>query len=597
MVRLTRRRGGAHWALPVRRPWVPLCAVALAAAAIVRARYGVDLSDSSHAVELTLRLARGDVPFRDEMNVQVLGAWPAVPFVWAWQHVVGLDGIVLASRVWFVLVCAGVAAVSWRAIAPPFGRGTSACALAVALVPAAYNQQVVSYNTTPALMYLLAVSCGVGASVRCVRCARPYAVSAGAATALGAVSHPVTAPAGAALLAVLAVLLSRLDVSPSRWVPSPAASATAVLRTVRARPGVLAVGTGVLVVAVVVGVVAVAVWGVANVSDTMSFTDAYQANRPSRWDRLARWTSQVGAALAGPWVLLAVPLSLLAAVPAARRLRLPLVLLAVAAVTVQALQGGVTATTFTVLSWLTPLLGSVLVVVLLPVLVVSARDRGPVARLAALGLTPTLVGMPFLAAFTSSGPVWGATGAVLAPGLLAVTVATLVWVGTRPAKVAVAGLLLAGLGTVHALNSFRDGPPAALVADAPDGAFAGLRTTEQHRADLQANQQAVQACARPGDGALDYVHPAAFLYADLRFDTPIVWMDFFGSTSQQVLHWMQRSGRVPECVVAARDFWPGYGHHRYVDDPDPLRDWVVAHYRVVSQSSQLVVLRRDGDAP
>ena len=81
MVRLTRRRGGAHWALPVRRPWVPLCAVALAAAAIVRARYGVDLSDSSHAVELTLRLARGDVPFRDEMNVQVLGAWPAVPFV------------------------------------------------------------------------------------------------------------------------------------------------------------------------------------------------------------------------------------------------------------------------------------------------------------------------------------------------------------------------------------------------------------------------------------------------------------------------------------------------------------------------------------
>jgi hypothetical protein len=577
---------------------VPIFAVAVLAAAVVRARYGVDLSDSSHAVELSLRLAQGDVPFRDEMNVQVLGAWPAVPFVWAWQHVVGLDGIVLASRVWFVLVCAAVAAVGWRAIAPAFGRGTSACALAVALVPAAYNQQVVSYNTTPALMYLLAVCCGVGASVRCVRCARPYAVSAGAATALGAVSHPVTAPAGAALLAVLTVLLWRLDVSPSRSVPSPAGSGPAVLRVVRARPGVLAVGAGGLVVAVVVGAVAVAVWGVANVSETVSFTDAYQAARPSRWDRLARWTSQVGGALAGPWVLLAVPLSLLAAVPAARRLRLPLVLLAVAIVTVQALQSGVAATTFTVLSWLTPLLGSVIVVVLLPVLVmVAARDRGPVARLAALGLTPTLVGMPFLAAFTSSGPVWGATGAVLAPGLLAVTVATLVWVGTRPAKVAVAGLLLAGLGTVHALNSFRDGPPAALVADAPDGAFAGLRTTEQRRAELQANQQAVQACARPGDGALDYIQPAAFLYADLRFDTPIVWMDFFGSTSQEVLDWMQRSGRVPECVVAARDFWPGFGHHRYVDEPDPLRDWVVAHYRVVSQSSQLVVLKRDGAAP
>ncbi|CAN7294085.1 hypothetical protein LJR027_001346 [Terrabacter sp. LjRoot27] len=571
--------------------------------AVVRARYGVDLSDSSHAVELSLRLARGDVPFRDEMNVQVLGAWPAVPFVWAWEHLVGLDGLVLASRVWFVLVCAGVGAVCWRAIVPAFGRGTSACALAVALVPAAYNQQVLSYNTTPALMYLLAVCCALGATVRCVRCARPYAVSAGAATALGAVSHPVTAPAAAALLVVVVVLLWRLDVAPSRSGPSrsgpsgslPTGRRGGLLGLVSARPGVVAVVAGTLVVGVVVGVLVVAVWGLADISATVAFTDAYQATRPSRWDRLGRWTSQVGTSLAGPWVLLAVPLVLLAAAPAARRLRLPLVLLAVAAVTVQALQSGVVSTTYTVLSWLTPLLGTVLVVVLLPVLVVvAARDRGPVARLAVLGLTPTLVGMPFLAAFTSSGPVWGATGAVLAPGLLAVTVAALVHLATRPAKVALAGLLLASLGTVHALNSFRDGPPSALVVDAPDGAFAGLRTTEQHRAELEANQQAVQACARPGDGALDYIHPAAFLYADLRFDTPIVWMDFFGPTSQGVLDWMHRSGRVPECVVAARDFWPGYGHHRYVDDADPLRDWVVAHYRVVSQTSQLVVLRRAG---
>jgi len=569
--------------------------VAVVAVAIARARYGVDLSDSSHAVELALRLAQGDVPFRDEMNVQALGAWPAVPFVWAWEHVVGLDGLVLASRVWFVLVCAGVGTVGWRAIAPAFGRGTSACALAVALLPAAYNQQVVSYNTTPALMYLLAVCCGLGATVRCVRCARPYAVSAGAATALGAVSHPVTAPAAVALLVVLVGLLWRLDVASWRSGASAGGRRSGVLGLVSARPGVLAVAAGALVVGVVVGLLALAVWGPADISATMAFTDAYQATRPSRWDRLGRWTSQVGTALASPWVLLAVPLAVLAAVPAARRLKVPLVLLAVAAITVQALQSGVVSTTYAVLSWLTPLLGTVLVVVLLPVLVVlAARARGPVARLAVLGLTPTLLGMPLLAAFTSSGPVWGATGAVLAPGLLAVTVAALVHVGTRPAKAAVAGLLLASLGTVHALNSYRDGPPSALVADAPGGAFAGLRTTEQHRAELEADQQAVQSCARRGDGALDYIHPAAFLYADLRFDTPIVWMDFFGTTSQDVLDWMQRTGRVPECVVAARDFWPGYGHHPYVDDADPLRDWVVAHYRVVSQTSQIVVLRRVG---
>ena len=516
--------------------------------------------------------------------------------MWAWEHVVGLDGVVLASRVWFVAVCAGVGAVSWRAMRPAFGRGTSACALAVALLPAAYNQQVVSYNTTPALMYLLAVSCGLGATVRCARCARPYAVSAGAAAALGALSHPVTAPAAAVLTVVL---LRRQDAAPATrpGVAHPTAGGR-LRRVLVRRPGVTAVVGGVGIVVLMLGILALTVWGASNISETVAFTDAYQATRPDRWDRLGRWTSQVGTALTGPWVLLAAPLSLLAAVPSARRLRLPLLLHAVAAVALQALQGGVAASTFTVLSWLTPLLGTVLAVVLLPVLVVTAaRERGPVARLAALGLTPTLVGMPFLAAFTSSGPVWGATGAVLAPALLAVTVATLVWVGARPAKAAVAGLLLATLGTVHALNSFRDGPPAALVADAPDGAFAGLRTTEQHRAELLADQQAVQVCARPGEGALDYIHPAAFLLADLRFDTPIVWMDFFGSTSQKVLDWIQHTGRVPECVVAARAFWPGYGRHRYVDDADPLRDWVVAHYRVVSQTPTIVVLRHDGPVP
>jgi len=294
---------------------VPLFAVALAAAAIVRARYGVDLSDSSHAVELSLRLAQGDLPFRDEMNVQVLGAWPAVPFVWAWEHVVGLDGVVLASRVWFVAVCAGVGAVSWRAMRPAFGRGTSACALAVALLPAAYNQQVVSYNTTPALMYLLAVSCGLGATVRCARCARPYAVSAGAAAALGALSHPVTAPAAAVLTVVLVVLLRRQDAAPATGPGAAHPSGGGRLRRVLVRrPGVTAVVGGVGIVVLMLGILALTVWGASNISETVAFTDAYQATRPDRWDRLGRWTSQVGTALTGPWVLLAAPLSLLAAV-------------------------------------------------------------------------------------------------------------------------------------------------------------------------------------------------------------------------------------------------------------------------------------------
>lgn len=590
MVRATRWRGGALWALPARRRWVAVFAAAVVAAVVSRARYGVDLSDSSHAVELAMRLAQGDVPFRDEMNLQVLGAWPGVPFTWVWLHVVGLDGIVLASRVWFVVVSAAVGTAAWLALRRTFGWGASACALAVALVPAAYNQQVLSYNTTPALMYLLAASAGVGAVTRCVRCRRPYAVLAGAAATLGAVSHPVTAPAAAVLLILLGTMLWRRDAAEGLRQAPPG-----IRSRLARRPGVTAVVVGVVAVVLVVVVLWVGVWGPANVSETLAFTDAYQVTRPSRADRLGRWATQLGEALTGPWVLTAMWLGVLAAFPAMRRLRAPLLVVAVLAVGVQAVQGGAEASTYTVLSWLSPLAGSVVAVVLLPVLVVaSVRDHRPVGRLAVLGFAPTLVGTPLVAAFTSSAPVWGATGATLAPGLLAASLGALVWVRSRAGKVMVAVMLLLWLGTVHVLNSYRDGPPGTLVVAAPDGAFAGLLTTQERSDEVLAGQQALRACAAAGDGVLDYIHPAAFLYADVRFDTPIVWMDYFGSTSRYVLDWIERTGRVPECVVAARDYWPGLGRNRYIRAPDPLRDWVVAHYRVVSQTSQVVVLRHTG---
>ncbi|HET8987839.1 MAG TPA: hypothetical protein VFN43_04935, partial [Humibacillus sp.] len=118
------------------------------------------------AVELTMRLARGDQPFRDEMNLQVLGAWPGVPFAWVWLHTVGVTGIVLASRVFFVVLALAVAALAWRAVGGTLGRLTTGVAAVAAVVPTAYNLQLVGYNTTPALLYLVAASSAVGALTR-----------------------------------------------------------------------------------------------------------------------------------------------------------------------------------------------------------------------------------------------------------------------------------------------------------------------------------------------------------------------------------------------------------------------------------------------
>ncbi len=94
---------------------------ALLAAGSWRASVGLDLGDGSHVVGLGMRLAQGDLPLADEMNLQALGSLPAVPFVWVWLQVVGNEGVILASRVSFAVVAALAGWVSWRALRPMVG--------------------------------------------------------------------------------------------------------------------------------------------------------------------------------------------------------------------------------------------------------------------------------------------------------------------------------------------------------------------------------------------------------------------------------------------------------------------------------------------
>jgi hypothetical protein len=453
---------------------------------------------------------------------------------------------------------------------PLLGRGTTAAALAIALIPAAYNQQVVSYNTTPALMYVVAAGAGTAAVTRR---STAWGVVAGVATVLGAVSHPVTAPAAVALLL-----------------------AVAVQRRGRVPVGVLAgsASAGAVVVAL-----AAFVWGLPSISDTVSFTESYQSTRISRDVRLDTWLSYYGTGLASPWIVAALALgvlaALLAAAPRLRWARTVLVAAAVVACGIHALLQGATSATYSVQSWYSAVLGTVLLVVLLPVtLACAVRGRGPLTRAVVIGLSPTLVGMPFVAAFTSAAPRWGPTAAVLAPGLFVAVLAALVWVESdgRVAKAAVGGALVAVLGAVHLLNSYRDAPQPDLVASVPSGAFAGLVTTESQRELIEQDELALGRCASRGEGVLAYLFPAAFLLSDVRFDTPIIWT-VAGPSSDRVLTWIDDTGRVPDCVVAGRNYWPGFGRSPDLRMSDPLRDWMVANYRVVSQTSQIVVLRRD----
>ncbi|WP_404388099.1 hypothetical protein [Humibacillus xanthopallidus] len=597
-------------ALPVRRLAIPILMLVVAGALIARARLGLDLGDGTHAVELAMRLARGDQPFRDEMNLQVLGAWPAVPFVWGWLHVVGVSGVVLASRVFFVVLTLAVAALAWRAVARSLGRLTSGVAAVAAVVPTAYNLQLVGYNTTPALLYLVAASSAVGAIARgslpetpetaagasgaAEMSGRPqsavrWAVLGGAAAVLGAVSHPVTAPAGAALLL--------LSLGWSRG---------------RVRAGLTAGAAG---AALVVAGLAGWLWGLDHVRETLAFTADYQGERVDRLTRLEAWLAYLGGELTHPAVLVALGLGVAAAVALWRRSVVagPLLLAAVALTAAHGLTRDAAAATFSVGSWLSPVLALVLTLVLLPAAIVTAALlRGAALRLLTIGAAPTVIGAPVIAAFTSSSPTWGAVGACLAPAVFAVTASALTGLTRLRAPVTrapaaprvssrhVTGWTAAGVGAVvlvalvasHTATSFRDGPLGRLDTAAPQGAYAGLLTTDRRAAEVGVAQAALRSCATAGSSVLAIGYPAAYLMGDVRSATPVTWLGDFGPSTSHVVQWLDERQVVPDCVVRPAGWWRA-GGGASAPAGDPLRAWVEARYSPSASTSTLVVLRRN----
>lgn len=577
MTEPTPRRGTAFRSFPVVRRGAPLLLLVLLGAwGAARATLGVDFGDGSHAVELAMRMAQGDVPFRDEMNLQVLGAWPAVPFVWAWLQVFGIDGIVLASRLFYVAFVIGCVALCWRALAPHLGRGTTAVALAVAVIPTAYNQQVISYNTTPGLLYLVAVCTAAAATASSASSGGSrwgpsgWAIVSGVSVVGAAMSHPVTAPGAVVLVLVSGLLLRRRALLP--YLVS-----------------VLVAGTVVLTLTVVV-------WGVPHIVETISFTRDYQRARPGLGARFHAWEVFYKRQLATPLVAGAFAAALLAAVPRLLRLRIWLLLLAVSMLTFQAAMSDAVSRNYNLWSWLSGILGTCLVLLLLaPATVAALRRGGLVARVLVLGAVPSLVSTPLLASFTSSAPLWGAAGAALAPALFAVVLATLSWIrdSGRLGKAALGAVLIGSLVTVHTATSFRDGPPGGLTAVVADGAFAHLRTTPAKRTQIVEDSRAVARCAPPGAGVLGYLYPAAWLLADVRFATPIIWLDDFRGANRTIVDWIERTGRAPVCVVASKRFWPGYGRSQKIIAKDPLVAWILRHYSVTGKTSHLVLLTRD----
>lgn len=576
-------RYGRHAGSDPQGPVVAVMAVLLVLLGLWRVRQGVDLGDGAHVVALAVRLAEGDAPLADELNLQALGSLAAVPFTWIWLQVVGLEGVVLASRTFYLALALGAGGLGYAALRTGLRPLPAFVAVVLALTPTPYNLLVTSYNTVPGLALGVATFAGYAALVR--RSAR-WAAVAGVALATAGASHPSALP-GAVLVGVVLLALLHGRRGPVRGLLAGGGAASALV-----------------VLAVLLGP------GLGALLTTVDYTTSYQSARPEPLDRLLLTTERFLRTIFSPAYLPVPALALLASVG-----RVPARWRAVAAVLVpvaaalpalarvgQPVHVGGTSGSYAVI---------VALALVVPVVLqaVRRRDRDLLVLLA-LAL-PGLLGLLVYAALTTAAARWGAVVPPVAPllgvlGLGVVTMAADAWTepwsrppaaGARSAPAVGAATLVAAalvttslLGT-HVLRSFRDPAPWIATLRVAEGPNAGLRTSPEMFVEECAWRFLLDAWVAPGESLLAYGMPAAYLYTDGPTDSPIVWLGDFGAANQEVVDWLDRTGRWPDVVTLQRPVGQEWATRSVTD---PLLARIAADYGPPTDTGQFSVLRRDG---
>lgn len=507
---------------------VALATAALAVLALWRVRLGVDLGDGTHVVVLAMRMAQGDRPLTDEMNLQALGSLAAVPFTWVWLQLAGTEGVVLASRVFYVALALAVGTVAYRALRTRLPRTAAFAAVVLMLLPTPYNLLVTSYNTLPVLMLGLASCAGfAGVAARSPR----WAACSGVALAVSVLSHPASLPAAVVLGLTVLVLGRRGPAVRGLLVGGGAASLLVLVALV------LGPGPGALL-------------------ETVRYTTDYQAARPEPLDRLLRSAGRYLEGVLAWRHLPALALAAVALVPrvpwrwrATAALGIPVSLAAAAWAVAPALAGG--GEPFGLYSATYAML--VLTFLLAPVAVWVHRVGDRDVRLLLLLTGPTaLLGAAGFAMATSASVRWGAPAPPLLPLLGAVGAGLVLWAGRHGTRVlaSVAGLALVGsLLAVHPLRSFRDGLPHTLADPLPSGPMAGLRTQDAEVERDCELRHLVATWVGPTDGVFFYGIPGGYAYTDAPVQTNLVWVSAFGEANERTPRWWRETGRLPDVAV------------------------------------------------
>lgn len=588
---MTREASAMHLeASPAERRTVAFLSAVAAGFGIWRVSLGADLGDGTHVVALAMRLAQGDRPLVDEMNLQVFGSITAVPFTWVWIHVVGVEAIVLASRLWYLAVLLGCAALVYRALRTFWRPLPAATATLFILVPTPYNLLVTSYNTMPVLMLAVAACAAAAALVGQTGQPGRWAALCGLALAVAVVSHPGSIGA-AAMLAVVTLILAGHRGRP---------------RTVRVNLLLAGVGASLIIVAIVLITL-----GADALRDTLEFTRAYQSQRPDPDERVKSAVSSYRGALLVPAHIPAALLALTAAA-APRRWQGPAsagVVLTVAAATwTSVLRAEEDAVPFGSISPAFALL--VIPLLLVPVVVWAVLDDDDEVRvLLALTVPTALVGSAILTMTSSASAYWGPAAAAFLP-LFAVLVSSSVSrvhreythreSADRPtakallAATTVAVVMSGALLGTHTLRSFRDPSPDRLVARVESGPLAGLLTQQRYLGEDCELSAVTSAAIRPGESVLFYGAPAGYAYTSARMDSNILWLSAFGAANAATVDWMMAMNREPDVVVVSRVTVERAGGWDRVVAEDPFIATVDAEFAEPVRTQDYYVFRRDG---
>ncbi|MCK0110853.1 hypothetical protein MWU75_01680 [Ornithinimicrobium sp. F0845] len=558
--------------LVAQRRLVAVGALLLTVFAIWRAGIGADFGDGTHVVALAMRMAQGDMPLADEMNLQALGSLPAVPFTWVWLSTVGVDGIVLASRLWYVALALLAGVLGYRALRTGFGPVGSFVAVTLMMLPTPYSLLVTSYNTVPVLGLALA-TCTAFAAWR-VRSGR-WAALSGVALALTALAHPAMVPPAMVLLAMV-VVVGRGPVA----------------------RGVL---TGALGTALVI-VVAVALGpGVGALGETLRYTAEYQSARLTAFERL---TLSAEMHRNGLLVWRNVPALLLAVAAGlpwtSQRWRALLATGSVVALSIAVVGASLQQPPTEEL-----LLGSVaaalvvLAAVLLLPFLVTARDLGEDRLRVLLVLTaPTaVVGFVAVSLVSSASAKWGVAAAPVQPLFGAAALVVLLFVArhhVRAVALLAALALLGSLVVVHPMRSFRDVQPHRLDGRVEDGPLAGLLTHEAYLQEDCELRAAVRDWVDPDDSVFFWAAPAGYVYADAPMSTHNIWVADFGAASAAGVEWMTRTDRWPDVAFVHAGALASAGGWEALAARDPVIARLDAHYGEPTEVDGFVVLRRDG---